>query len=50
MDGLDDDALKAFGGAFGRIYLLDRDARVLFRSEIAPLGLKLKALEKLLAR
>ena len=50
VDGLDDEASKAFGASFGRVYLLDRDARVLFRSEIAPLGLKLKALEKLLAR
>ena len=50
VDSLDDEALKAFGGAFGRIYLLDRDARVLFRSGDTLLGMHVKALEKLLAR
>ena len=49
IDGMDNAAAHAFGGKLGRVYLLDRNARVVHRSANAVLDFNTEELERRLA-
>ena len=49
IDGVDNAAAHAFGGTLGRVYVLDRNARVVYRSGPLVLDFNTEELEKRLA-